>query len=79
METVGKALRNWKIHALALALSVVAELIGGKTFDVGPAKLVLVPMFYSFILGAVIILRALLSLLIHFELKSSQTRTEEKP
>lgn len=54
METVGKALRNWKIHALALALSVVAELIGGKTFDVGPAKLVLVPMFYSFILGAVI-------------------------
>ena len=31
------------------------------------------------ILGAVIILRALLSLLIHFELKSSQTRTEEKP
>ena len=29
------------------------------------------------ILGAVIILRALLSLLIHFELKSSQTRTEE--
>ena len=31
------------------------------------------------ILRAVIILRALLSLLIHFELKSSQTRTEEKP
>ena len=31
------------------------------------------------ILGAVIILRALLSLLIHFELKSSKTRTEEKP
>ncbi len=54
MDTVSKALKNWKLHALALVLCVIAEYIGGKTFDVGPAKLVLVPMFYSFILGAII-------------------------
>lgn len=54
METVSKALKNWKLHALALVLCVIAELIGGKTFDIGPAKLVIVPMFYSFVLGGII-------------------------
>jgi hypothetical protein len=53
-ETVSKALKNWKVHLLALVLCVIAELIGGKTFDVGPAKLVLVPMLYSFVLGAIV-------------------------
>ncbi|MDY3868592.1 MAG: DUF3100 domain-containing protein [Pyramidobacter sp.] len=52
MDGVSKALRNWKIHLLALILTVVAELIGGKSFSVGPAKLVLIPLLYSFILGA---------------------------
>lgn len=53
-ETVSKALKNWKIHLLALVLCVIAELIGGKSFNVGPAKLVLVPMLYSFVLGAIV-------------------------
>lgn len=53
-ETVSKALRNWKVHLLALVLSVIAEYIGGKTFALGRAKLVLVPMLYSFIMGAII-------------------------
>lgn len=52
MDVVSKALRNWKIHLFALVLTVVAELIGVKSFAVGPAKLVLIPMLYSFIFGA---------------------------
>ncbi|MGI6076134.1 MAG: DUF3100 domain-containing protein [Pyramidobacter sp.] len=53
-ETVSKALKNWKVHLLALVLSVIAEYIGSKTFALGRAKLVLVPMLYSFIMGAII-------------------------
>ncbi len=52
MDRVDKALRNWKIHGLALALTVVAELIGSKSFKLGPWQVVLVPMLYAFILGA---------------------------
>jgi len=54
METVDKAIRNWKLHGLALLLTVVAELIGAKKYQLGPAMLVLVPLLYAFILGAVI-------------------------
>lgn len=52
MDIVGKALRNWKLHVLALIFTVVAELIGTQTFDVGPGKLVMLPLLYSFVFGA---------------------------
>lgn len=52
MDIVDKAIRNWKLHVLALMLTVAAELIGAKAFKVGPGMLVLVPLLYSFILGA---------------------------
>ncbi|MDO5562158.1 MAG: DUF3100 domain-containing protein [Synergistaceae bacterium] len=52
MGIVEKALRNWKLHFLALVLTVIAELIGAKKFQVGPGMLVLVPLLYSFIFGA---------------------------
>ncbi|MBQ7264040.1 MAG: DUF3100 domain-containing protein [Synergistaceae bacterium] len=52
MDIVDRALRNWKLHVLALILTVVAELIGTRSFDVGPAKLVTIPLLYSFVLGA---------------------------
>ena len=52
MNIVDRALKNWKLHVLALVLVVIAELIGSKSFDVGPAKLVLIPLLYSFALGA---------------------------
>ena len=54
MDNVSKALKNWKVHALALVLCVIAHLIGQKVFKAGPATLVLVPMFYSFVIGAII-------------------------
>ena len=52
MEMVSKALRNWKIHALALVILVIAEFIGNIAFSIGPAKVVLIPMLYAFVLGA---------------------------
>ncbi len=52
MDRVDKALRNWKIHGLALAITVVAELIGSKSFKLGPGQIILVPMLYAFIMGA---------------------------
>ena len=52
MEMVSKALRNWKIHALALVILVAAEKIGNIGFSIGPAKVVLIPMLYAFVFGA---------------------------
>ncbi|MBR1604392.1 MAG: DUF3100 domain-containing protein [Synergistaceae bacterium] len=52
MNIVDRALKNWKLHVLALVLTVIAELIGTISFDVGPAKLVMIPLLYSFIFGA---------------------------
>ena len=52
MEMVSKALRYWKIHALALVILVAAEKIGNIAFSIGPAKVVLIPMLYAFVLGA---------------------------
>lgn len=52
MNIVDRALKNWKLHVLALVLTVIAELIGTISFDVGPAKLVMIPLLYAFILGA---------------------------
>ena len=52
MDIVDRAIRNWKLHVLALVLTIIAELIGAKTFKVGPGILVLVPLLYSFALGA---------------------------
>ncbi|MBR1672021.1 MAG: DUF3100 domain-containing protein [Fretibacterium sp.] len=59
MNIVDRALRNWKLHILALILTVIAELIGPYSFDVGPAKLVVLPLLYSFALGALCGLPAL--------------------
>lgn len=59
MNLVDKALRNWKLHFLALILTVVAELIGGRSFNVGPGKIVVIPLLYSFILGALCGLKSL--------------------
>ena len=52
MNIVDRALRNWKLHVLALILTVIAELIGTHSFKLGPASLVMIPLLYSFILGA---------------------------
>ena len=52
MQTVDKAIRNWKLHGLALLFTVIAELIGAKKYQLGPAMVVLVPLLYAFVFGA---------------------------
>ncbi len=52
MDIVDKALRNWKLHLLVLVLTVLAEIVGVRTFKFGPGMLVLIPLLYSFVLGA---------------------------
>ena len=47
MNIVDRALRNWKLHVLALILTVIAELIGTHSFKLGPASLVMIPLLYS--------------------------------
>lgn len=52
MSIVDKALRNWKLHLLVLVFTVLAEMVGVKTFKIGPGTLVLIPLLYAFVLGA---------------------------
>ena len=59
MDIVDKALRNWKLHLLVLVFTVLAEIVGVRTFKLGPGMLVLIPLLYSFVLGALCGLPAL--------------------
>lgn len=52
MNLVDKAIRNKKLHVSVLVLTIIAELIGPKKFTLGPGLIVLIPLLYSFILGA---------------------------
>lgn len=54
MDTVSLAIRNWKIHGLVILLTVAAELIGVRKLPIGIGTLVLIPLLYSFVIGAVI-------------------------
>jgi hypothetical protein len=47
-------LRFVKLALFALAILVVAEFIGALTFNVGPGKVVLLPMIWALLLGAVL-------------------------
>ena len=44
-------MKNIKVHLIVLALIIIAEFIGAKSFSVGPGKIVLVPMLYALIMG----------------------------
>ena len=59
MDIVDKALRNWKLHLLVLVFTVLAETVGVRTFKLGLGMLVLIPLLYSFVLGALCGLPAL--------------------
>ena len=52
MNIIDKALRNWKLHLLVLVFTVLAETVGVRTVKLGPGMLVLIPLLYSFVLGA---------------------------
>jgi hypothetical protein len=48
------AIKNVKVHLIVLGLVVASELIGILTFNVGPGKLVLLPMLYAVFIGALL-------------------------
>ena len=45
---------DWRIHALAFVLTVIAEFIGTQKFSFGPLSFSLFPMLYVLILGAIL-------------------------
>lgn len=50
-----KYLKDWRVHTLCLAMVVIAELIGKKTFGPwGPVGFTLFPMLYSLIIGVIL-------------------------
>ncbi|MBR2990817.1 MAG: DUF3100 domain-containing protein [Solobacterium sp.] len=49
-----KFFEDWKIHALAFILTLVAELIGTKRFDLGFTAFSLFPMLYVLIFGGIL-------------------------
>ena len=44
-------MKNIKLHAIILALIVVAELIGTHTITIGIGRIVLLPMLFALLLG----------------------------
>ncbi len=48
-----KALLNWKVHALAIILSVIAELIGITRFTTGIGVILFLPLLYAFIFALI--------------------------
>lgn len=44
-------MKNLKLHAIILALVVIAELIGTHTINIGIGRIVLLPMLFALLLG----------------------------
>lgn len=42
---------NWKLHLMAAVFIALSELIGVKTFKLGPGTIVLLPMLYALLMG----------------------------
>ncbi|GFN24250.1 DUF3100 domain-containing protein [Thermanaeromonas sp. C210] len=54
-RTLGDRLREeYRIYIAALIIVIVAELIGTHRFKIGPGMMVIFPMFYGLILGALL-------------------------
>ena len=47
-------LKSWKVHAFALIIVVICEMIGTKKVALGPGVLLFLPMLYAMIIGAVV-------------------------
>jgi hypothetical protein len=50
-------MKNIKLHVIVLILIVIAEIIGTINIQVGPGRIVLVPMLYALILGILLTLK----------------------
>ncbi len=49
---MNKTILNPKMHLIVLAITILAEYIGTKKFEVGPGIILLLPMLYALIIGA---------------------------
>lgn len=49
-----KKLANPKLHLVVLAITLLAEWVGAKQFKVGPGIILLLPMLYAIIIGALL-------------------------
>lgn len=54
--------KDWKVHALCLLLTVVAEIIGIKKLQFGPIGFSLLPMLYALIFGVLLAVFKLIKL-----------------
>lgn len=54
MDETLRALKNFKIHGLALALTIVCEFMGTKIFKLPIGSVAFFPMLYALILGFII-------------------------
>lgn len=50
----GEALRYMKLYFFTLVIIVIAEMIGSVAINVGPGKVVLLPMIWALLMGAVL-------------------------
>lgn len=46
--------QTWKLYVFASVILVIAEFIGSLTFKLGPGKIVLLPMVWALIMGAIL-------------------------
>lgn len=44
-------MKNFRLHLIALAVVIIAELIGKHSFNVGIGKIVLLPMLFALVIG----------------------------
>lgn len=47
---------DWKVHLTALILVIIAERIGIKSYKLGPGNVLLLPMLYALVFGAILAL-----------------------
>ncbi len=53
-KNMKKLFADWKIHCLAFVLTIIAELIGTRRFDLGFTAFSLFPMLYVLIFGGIL-------------------------
>ncbi|MBR0139412.1 MAG: DUF3100 domain-containing protein [Firmicutes bacterium] len=51
---MNELLKDWRIHCITLVLTLIAEFIGTKKFDLGITAFSLFPMLYALIIGAIL-------------------------
>ncbi len=54
MKTAFEILRDWRLHATVLAITIVSELIGVIAIPIGIGSVLLLPLLYAFVFGMIL-------------------------